>query len=256
MRRSIVAGNWKMNKTIPDGVALAGALSDRAAKFIDGCDVVLCPPFTAVKAVADRVIESGIDVGAQDVYWESSGAFTGEVSCEMLVDAGCSWVIIGHSERRAMFGETDETVNKKMKAAIAAGLKPIICVGETLAQREEGSANEVVRRQVEGAFAGVSGEDASKAVVAYEPIWAIGTGRASTGEDANAMASMIRHTLAELYSQDVSEAIRIQYGGSVKPANMAEFAQQPEIDGALVGGASLKAADFIGIITAMIDSKK
>jgi triosephosphate isomerase len=199
---------------------------------------------------------SEIDVGAQDVHWESSGAFTGEVSCEMLVDAGCSWVIIGHSERRAMFGETDDAVNKKMKAAISAGLKPVICVGETLAQREEGSASEVVRRQVKGAFAGVSGEDASKAVVAYEPVWAIGTGRASTGEDANAMARMIRDTLAELYSHDVSEAVRIQYGGSVKPGNMAEFAQQPEIDGALVGGASLKADDFIGIIRAMIDSKK
>jgi triosephosphate isomerase len=256
VRRSIVAGNWKMNKTIPDGVELAGALSDGAGEFIDGCDVVLCPPFTAVKAVADRILGSGIDVGAQDVHWESSGAFTGEVSCEMLVDAGCSWVIIGHSERRAMFGETDDAVNKKMKAAISAGLKPVICVGETLAQREEGSASEVVRRQVRGAFAGVSGEDASRAVVAYEPVWAIGTGRASTGEDANAMARMIRDTLAELYSHDVSEAVRIQYGGSVKPGNMAEFAQQPEIDGALVGGASLKADDFIGIIRAMIDSKK
>ncbi len=256
MRRSIIAGNWKMNKTIPEGAALAGALADGAGEFIDGCDVVLCPPFTAVKAVADRVGESGIDVGAQNVHWETSGAFTGEVSCEMLVDAGCRWVIIGHSERRAMFGETDDTVNKKMKAAIAAGLKPIVCVGETLAQREDGTADEVVRRQVKGAFAGISAEDARKSVTAYEPVWAIGTGRASTGEDANAMAKVIRDTLAELYSRDVAEAIRIQYGGSVKPGNMATFAQQPEIDGALVGGASLKAADFIEIIKAMIESKK
>ena len=256
MRRSIIAGNWKMNKTIPDGVALGGALADDAARFIEKCDVVLCPPFTAIKAVADRVAESGIDVGAQDVHWETSGAFTGEISCEMLLDAGCRWVIIGHSERRAMFGETDDTVNRKMKAAVAAGLKPIVCVGETLAQREDGLANDVVRRQVRDAFAGLSAEDASKAVVAYEPVWAIGTGRASTGEDANAMARVIRDTIAELYSRDLSEAVRIQYGGSVKPGNMAEFARQPDIDGALVGGASLKAADFMGIIAAMIDSKE
>ncbi len=255
MRNPILAGNWKMHKTIAEARVLAGELAGRAAQF-GGCQIVLCPPFTSIQAVAEIVAGSGIQVGAQDVYWEAKGAYTGEVSCEMLIDAGCRWVIIGHSERRAMFGETDDTVNRKVKAALAAGLLPIVCVGESLAQREQGITTDVVNKQVEGAFVGVPADKACQMVVAYEPIWAIGTGRAATGEDANEVARAIRCTLSRLYSDRVSEAVRIQYGGSVKPSNMAEFARQPEIDGALVGGASLAAEDFAGIIGRVVNAKK
>ena len=255
MRSPIVAGNWKMHKTIAEARELACKLVDRALGFA-GCEVILCPPFTSIHAVAESVMGSGIELGAQDVYWEAKGAYTGEISCEMLIDAGCRWVIIGHSERRAMFGETDDTVNRKVKAALAAGLLPIVCVGESLAQREQGITADVVARQVEGAFVGVPADKADRLVVAYEPIWAIGTGRAATGEDANEVAKAIRRTLSGMYSDRVSEAVRIQYGGSVKPSNMAEFAKQSEIDGALVGGASLLAEDFAGIIGATISAKK
>lgn len=244
-----------MHKTIAEARVLAHELAGLADE-LGGCQVVLCPPFTAIHAVAEGVAASGIEVGAQDVYWEAKGAFTGEVSCEMLVEAGCRYVIIGHSERRALFGETDYTVNRKVKAALAVGLVPIVCVGESLAQREQGITADVVNKQVEGAFVGVPTDQASRMVLAYEPIWAIGTGRASTGDDANEVAKAIRRTLARLYSDRVSEAVRIQYGGSVKPSNMAEFAGQSEIDGALVGGASLAAGDFAGIIGAMVSAKK
>lgn len=244
-----------MHKTIAEARELACKLVDRALGFA-GCEVILCPPFTSIHAVAESVMGSGIELGAQDVYWEAKGAYTGEISCEMLIDAGCRWVIIGHSERRAMFGETDDTVNRKAKAALAAGLLPIVCVGESLAQREQGITAEIVSKQVEGAFMGVPADRAGQVVVAYEPIWAIGTGRAATGEDANEVAGAIRSTLSRLYSNRVSEAVRIQYGGSVKPSNMAEFARQPEIDGALVGGASLAAEDFAGIVGATAAAKK
>ncbi len=176
MRRPIVAGNWKMHKTISEARELARELADRAPEF-GGCQVVLCPPFTAIHTVAGSVEGSGIEVGAQDVHWEARGAFTGQVSWEMLIDAGCRWVIVGHSERRAMFGETDETVNRKVKAALTAGLLPIVCVGESLAQREQGVTADIVSKQVEGAFVGVPAARADQVVVAYEPIWAIGTGR-------------------------------------------------------------------------------
>ena len=242
-----------MHKTITEARALSRELVGRAAEFGE-CQVVLCPPFTSLYAVAKRP-GVGHQVGAQDVYWEAKGAY-GEVSCEMLIDAGCRWVIVGHSERRAMFGETDDTVNRKAKAALAAGLLPIVCVGESLAQREQGITTDVVNKQVEGAFVGVPADKACQVVVAYEPIWAIGTGRAATGEDANEVAGAIRRTLSRLYSDQVAEAVRIQYGGSVKPANMAEFARQSEIDGALVGGASLAAEDFAGIIGAMVNARK
>lgn len=244
-----------MHKTITEARALSRELVGRAAEFGE-CQVVLCPPFTSLYAVAESALGSGIQVGAQDVYWEAKGAYTGEVSCEMLIDAGCRWVIVGHSERRAMFGETDDTVNRKAKAALAAGLLPIVCVGESLAQREQGITTDVVNKQVEGACVGVPADKACQMVVAYEPIWAIGTGRAATGEDANEVARAIRRTLSTLYSDRVSEAVRIQYGGSVKPSNMAEFAKQPEIDGALVGGASLAAEDFAGIIGRVVNAKK
>ncbi|MGB4338218.1 MAG: triose-phosphate isomerase [Bacillota bacterium] len=255
MRTPIVAGNWKMHKTVGEGVALASELVKASAEF-DGCKVVLCPPFTAVAAVANAVKGSPIEVGGQDVHWEAKGAYTGEVSCEMLLDVGCSWVIIGHSERRAMFGETDDTVNFKVKAALASGLRPIVCVGESLQQREQGLTFDVVVSQVKAAFGGVPEDQAVQMVVAYEPIWAIGTGRASSGADAQEVCARIRSTLASLYGAITAETIRIQYGGSVKPGNMAEFAGQPDIDGALVGGASLNAQDFCGIIKATLDAVK
>ena len=255
MRNPIVAGNWKMHKTIGEGVALASELAAMAPDF-QGCQVVLCPPFTALARVAEAVKGSEIQVGAQDVYWEAQGAFTGEVSCAMLRDAGCNWVIVGHSERRAMFGETDDTVNSKVRAALAAGLKPIVCVGESLEQREKGITAQVVNAQVEAAFVGVPQDEAERIVIAYEPIWAIGTGRASSGADAEEVCGGIRATLARLYSEKTADEIRIQYGGSVKPGNMAEYAGQSDIDGALVGGASLKAADFAGIIRATREARK
>lgn len=244
-----------MHMTIVEARVLARELAGRATEF-GGCQVVLCPPFTSIQAVAESVAGSGIQVGAQDVYWEAKGAYTGEVSCEMLIDAGCRWVIIGHSERRAMFGETDDTVNRKTKAALAADLLPIVCVGESLAQREQGITAEIVSKQVERAFVGVPAAKAGQVVVAYEPIWAIGTGRAATGEDANEVAGAIRRALSRLYCDRVSEAVRIQYGGSVKPSNMAEFARQPDIDGALVGGASLAAEDLAGIVGATASARK
>lgn len=265
MRTPIIAGNWKMHNTIAEGVALASVLAAAAAAgpgaaFAEaggfgGCEIVLCPPFTAIKSVADAVKGSVIQVGAQDVHWESHGAFTGEVSCTMLLDAGCSWVIIGHSERRAMFGDTDETVNRKVKAALAAGLRTIVCVGESLAQREQGLTHDIVTAQVLAAFNEVSAEAGAKAVVAYEPIWAIGTGRASSAADAQEVCAGLRATLAGVYGSAVASEIRIQYGGSVKPGNMHEFASEADIDGALVGGASLSAADFSGIIRAAVGAK-
>ncbi len=257
MRVPIVAGNWKMHKTIDEGIALASGLADVAGQAggYAGCEVVLCPPFTAISAVAGAVKGSGIQIGAQNVHWESHGAFTGEVSCEMLIDAGCSWVIVGHSERRAMFGDTDDSVNRRVKAALHAGLRPIVCVGESLQQREQGHTGEVVNAQVLAAFNGVPAGEGVKAVVAYEPIWAIGTGRASSAADAQEVCAGIRATLAGMYGHEVASAIRIQYGGSVKPGNMAEFAGEVDIDGALVGGASLTVSDFSGIITATIGAK-
>ncbi len=253
MRKPIIAGNWKMHKTIAEGVALASDLMAAATGELadfNGCEVVLCPPFTAIRAVADAVKGSAIQVGAQDVHWESHGAFTGEVSCAMLIDAGCSWVIVGHSERRAMFGDTDESVNRKVKAALAAGLKPIVCVGESLDQRESGLTHDIVTAQVLAAFNGVPAQQGAKVVVAYEPIWAIGTGRASSAADAQEVCAGIRTTLSGIYGSEIASEIRIQYGGSVKPGNMQEFAGEADIDGALVGGASLNAADFSGIIRA------
>ncbi|MBN1978859.1 MAG: triose-phosphate isomerase [Anaerolineae bacterium] len=247
MRKPFIAGNWKMYKTIDEAVALIQALRAEL-DGVAGCDVAVCPPFVALAAAHQALAGSTIGLGAQNVYWEEEGAFTGEVSPVMLAGL-CDYVIIGHSERRNVFGETDEWVNQKLHAALAHGLKPILCVGENLQQNQAGETVAFVGGQVRAAFAGITAEQARTITVAYEPIWAIGTGVPATGEGANEIIeAAVRDVLAELFGDDVAQAMRIQYGGSVKPANIVEFMSQPEIDGALVGGASLKAADFAAIV--------
>lgn len=238
-----------MHKTPAEALDLVDALKAELSDVVD-VEVVVCPTFTALYPVQEAIRGTRIELGAQDVYWEEEGAFTGEISPGMLSAVGCRYVIIGHSERRGYFHETDEDVNRKAKALLGHGLRPIICVGESLEQREAGKTEEVVTRQVKAAFSGLSVDRVPECVIAYEPIWAIGTGRASNGEDANKVARLIRNTLAEIFNKDVAEAVRIQYGGSVKAANIAEFIRQPEIDGALVGGASLKADEFAKIVKA------
>jgi len=248
MRTPIIAGNWKMNKNVAEAVDLVRALRESTAD-VEKVEIVVCPPFVALTAVKEALAGSKIGLGAQNVYWEEKGAFTGEISPLMLKELA-TYVIIGHSERRQYFGETDATVNKRVKAALAHGLLPIMCVGETLAQREAGETSAVVTTQVMAGLAGLSAEEVKSIVVAYEPVWAIGTGRASTGEDANAVvAQNIRAPLSKLFGEKMAQGIRVQYGGSVTPANIEEFMGAPEIDGALVGGASLKVADFTTIIT-------
>lgn len=252
-RLPLVAGNWKMYKTIAEARQLIPELV-AGLKSVRGVEVAVCPPFTSLMAVRALLEGTEIRLGAQNMHWEASGAFTGEVSPAMVAEL-CSYVIIGHSERRTYFGETDETVNKKVKAAYAVGLTPILCVGETLEENEAGRTEEVVRRQVKQGLTDISLELDKNGdvplVIAYEPVWAIGTGRASSGVDANAVvASIIRPCLGDLFGRGVAQAVRVQYGGSVKANNAAEFFNQPDIDGALVGGASLKAEEFIGIVKA------
>ena len=247
MRKPFIAGNWKMYKTIDDAVGLVRALRAELDGFV-GCDVAICPPFTALAAVREALAGSTIELGAQNVHWEEEGAFTGDISPLMLKGL-CDHVIIGHSERRNIFGESDEWINKKLHAVLAHNLRPILCVGENLEQNRAGETEMFVGGQVRAAFAGLTAEQARIVTVAYEPIWAIGTGVPATGEGANAIiGSAVRGTLTRLYGDDVAQSIRIQYGGSVKPGNIVEFMSQPEIDGALVGGASLKATDFVAIV--------
>jgi triosephosphate isomerase (TIM) len=247
MRVPIIAGNWKMNKTVSESVELVRALRDATAD-VETVEMVVCPPFVSLTVVKDALAGSKIGLGAQNVFWEEKGAFTGEIAAGMLKDLA-TYVIIGHSERRQYFGETDATVNKRVNAALKVGLTPIVCVGETLAQREAGETAAVVSNQVLNGLAGLTAEQAKSIVIAYEPVWAIGTGRASTGADANAViAQNIRGPLTTLFGTTVAQGIRVQYGGSVTPANIEEFMGAPEIDGALVGGASLKAADFATIV--------
>jgi triosephosphate isomerase len=247
MRKPFIAGNWKMHKTIDEAVALVKALRAEL-DGVEGCDVAVCPPFPALAAVREALAGSTIGLGAQNMYWEEKGAFTGEVS-PMMLRGLCDYVIIGHSERRNVFGESDEWINKKLHAAFAHGLKPILCVGENLEQNKAGETAAFVGGQIRAAFEGITVEQARITTVAYEPIWAIGTGVPATGEDANEIiGTAVRGVLAELFSDDVAQAIRIQYGGSVKPANVVEFLSQSEIDGALVGGASLGATDFAAIV--------
>jgi triosephosphate isomerase len=250
-RRKIVAGNWKMNLDRTQARDLTAAVAARRGEAAT-VDLVLCPPALYVETVAASLAaaKSDVGLGGQNAHDKSSGAFTGEVAPAMLVDLGCRYVILGHSERRTLFGETDAAVNAKAKAALAAGLTPIVCVGETLAEREAGRTEAVVTAQVTGSLAGIPAADLEKIVVAYEPVWAIGTGKVATPQQAQEVHALIRRLLAGLATPAVAAAVRIQYGGSVKPDNAADLAAQPDIDGALVGGASLKADDFLGIARA------
>jgi triosephosphate isomerase len=247
-RKKIVAGNWKMNKRLAEAAELATAISRELGEITD-VDVVLCPPFTALRTVGEVIANSGIRLGAQNMHFEPDGAFTGEVSSSMLRDLYCHYVILGHSERRAFFGENDAIVNRKTRAAIAATLTPIVCVGETLQERDGGRTQTVVETQVRGSLAGL-GADLRKVVVAYEPVWAIGTGRTATPEQAQEVHALIRKVLVDLSDPSTGESIRIQYGGSVKAANAASLFSQPDIDGGLIGGASLEARSFVDIVKA------
>ena len=251
-RRPMVAGNWKMYKTAGEGAILTQNIEPLVSDVWDEVEVVVCPPFTALKSVS-TVIELDrlkMGLGAQDVHWEAEGAFTGAISPRMLVDLRCDYVIVGHSERREYFGETDQTVNKKAHAIFSAGMVPIVCVGETLAVREAEETESFVRGQLRAAVEGLSAEDAARLVIAYEPIWAIGTGRTPTPEGANDVARSIRATVGATFGQPAAMAVRILYGGSVKPENAAMFFAEPDIDGALVGGAALQAVSFAEIVEA------
>ena len=251
MRTPIVAGNWKMNKTVEEARSLVFDMS-RKLREIEGVEKVLCPPFPALLAVSALLQGTDIGLGAQNLHWEEKGAFTGEVAPNMIAEF-CQYVIIGHSERRAYFGETDETVNRKLHAAMDHNLTPIVCVGETEDEYESGRTGKVVRRQISLGLAEVDPAKATEIIVAYEPVWAIGTGKASSAENANAvLAEHIRPALTDLFGGDTAQAIRIQYGGSVNGSNAAEFFNQPDIDGALVGGASLKTDDFVAIVGAAV----
>lgn len=247
MRKLIIAGNWKLNNISHEAIELVTLLK-REVSDITSVDIVVCPVATALSDVKDVIGETNIGLGAQNVYWEDSGAFTGEISAPLLKDIGVEYVIIGHSERRQYFGETDETVNKRLKAALKHNLIPIVCVGEVLEEREGDKTFDVIQKQCEGGLAGLSSEEGAKIIIAYEPVWAIGTGKTATPQQAQEVHKFIRDLLAKLFDEDVSLAVRIQYGGSVNPENSAELMSQPDIDGALVGGASLKADSFSEII--------
>ena len=244
MRKPIIAGNWKMNKNKAESEALINELKPLVAKA--KCDVVVCVPFTDLWIVGEAIKGSKIHLGAQNVAWADSGAFTGEISADMLADFGVEYVIIGHSERRQYFGETDESVNKRVKQALAKGLKPIVCVGETLTEREKNRTKKVLKKQILEGLAGI--EDFTNVVIAYEPVWAIGTGKTATKEDANDTIGYIRRIIGNTFGKDVSKNLRIQYGGSMKPSNVKELMSMRNIDGGLIGGASLKAADFASIV--------
>ena len=246
-RRPIIAGNWKMNKTTAEARDLAARLAPLVAGAKDR-DIVLAPTFASLQTVAEAIKGTNMALAAQNMHWEDKGAFTGEVSAEMLLDLGCKYVIIGHSERRQYFGETDETVNKKVKQALKKGLLAILCVGETLAEREAGKLNEVISRQVTGGLKDISAGEMAKIVIAYEPVWAIGTGKTATPEQANEVHALIRQKVNALYSAEVAEGLRIQYGGSVTPENVSQLMAKPDIDGALVGGASLKPESFAALV--------
>lgn len=246
MRKPIIAGNWKMNKTPSEAVELINQLKPLVKDA--QAEVVVCPPFVCLAAAAQALDGSNIALGAQNMHFEEKGAFTGEIAPNMLKELGVKYVIIGHSERRQYFAETDETVNKKVIAAFANGLTPIVCVGETLEQREQGVTEKVVEKQTREGLAGLSAEDAEKVVIAYEPVWAIGTGRTATSEQANEVISFIRGIIGDMFGKDVAQNIRIQYGGSMNAGNASELMAMPDIDGGLIGGASLKAEDFAKVV--------
>ena len=260
MRVPIIAGNWKMNKTIGEAVEFVEALKAETASA-ENVEIIVCPPYTAIHKVAKKVAGSNIGVAAQDVFWKEQGAYTSQVSPNMLLDAGCTYSIIGHSETRGRFGkedmspaqfaffaENDETVNAKVHAALAAGLKPIMCCGETISERRTGKTDSVIETQVEKGLAGLSPEQSAGMVIAYEPVWAIGTGEVCDTPEANRVCGMIRSKIRAMFGDGAADSVRIQYGGSVKPDNARELLSQPDIDGALVGGASLKVADFLAIV--------
>lgn len=247
MRTPIIAGNWKMNKNKAEALALVKELKDKVSS-LSGVDMVVCPVFTSLDAVCQELKGSNIKVGAQNAYFEANGAFTGEIAIDMISELGCEYIILGHSERRAIFGETDELINKKVKAVLDAGLTPIVCVGETLEDREANKTEDVVKEQCQGSLAGLTDDEMAKCVIAYEPVWAIGTGKTASPEQANAVHTFIRNLLASDFSQDVADRVRIQYGGSVNPSNVKELMGMSDIDGALVGGASLKADSFFDLV--------
>jgi triosephosphate isomerase len=256
MRKPMLAGNWKMHNSIVEAQELVKGISIELASFDhSGVDVVICPPYTALAAVSEAARSAGMGLGAQNMHWEPRGAFTGEIS-PLMLQGVCEYVILGHSERRQYFGETDAAVNKKIRAAFEHSLTPIVCVGENLDQNQAGETAAFVGKQVRGALEEINAEQVQKLIIAYEPIWAIGTGMAATAEGANEIVSTaIRGVLADLYGRKVADRVRVQYGGSVKPANIAEFMAQPEIDGALVGGACLEAKSFAAIIQGAIAAK-
>jgi len=257
-RMPMIAGNWKMFKTPTEAVELVSAIADLlrdVPEVTAAAEAVVCPPFVDLKPVATEIESGGANVklAAQNVHWEQEGAFTGEVSVPMLADIGCDYCIVGHSERREMFGETDETVNKKVKALLAGGITPIVCCGETLAIRDAGEAEAFVRGQIRGALDGLSAEEVVGTVIAYEPIWAIGTGLTPTRDEANDVCRSIRATVGALLGQPIALQVRVLYGGSAKPDNIAMFMSEPDIDGALVGGAALNAESFVSMLTTARD---
>ena len=249
-RRTFIAGNWKMNKTVAEATALVRELRAAVSMVRDRVEIAVAPPFTALHPVAKALEDSNISLAGQNCHADASGAFTGEIAAPMLKEVGCSWVILGHSERRQYFGETDAGVNRKVAAVLKAGMLPIICVGETLQERESGKTLSVVETQVKGCLSGFGKDEGAKFVIAYEPVWAIGTGKTATSRQAQDVHAHIRGLLTGLWGKDAAEAVRIQYGGSVKADNAAELLGMPDIDGALVGGASLKVADFAAIVKA------
>jgi triosephosphate isomerase len=256
MRKPFIGGNWKMNTDGKSAVELAKSVAQKCQQLLSKVDVAVCPPFVYLSAVKNALGSSAIGLGAQDVYFEAKGAFTGEVSCQMLKDVGCKYVIIGHSERRHVIKETDALINKKLIAAIDAGLLPIFCVGELLEERKAEKTESVVKEQIQKGMAGITVEKAKAITIAYEPVWAIGTGLNATPQQAQEVHLMIRQLIAVMYNKELAEQIIIQYGGSVKADNAAELAGQPDVDGFLVGGASLKADDFTAIVKAAAEKKK
>ncbi len=247
MKKMMIAGNWKMHNDNAQALQLANQIKIKTTA-VKATEIVICPPYTALSVVNDVVKGSNVVLGAQNMFWEAQGAYTGEVSAAMLQSCGVQYVILGHSERRQYFGETDETVNKRLRAVLENGLKAIVCVGETLEEREAGRAREVIDSQVSGAFAGIEAAAFSSIVVAYEPVWAIGTGKTASPDQAQEIHAHIRGQIEKQYGHDVAMALRILYGGSVKPANARELLSRPDLDGALVGGACLKAETFVPII--------
>ena len=253
LRKAVIAGNWKMNKTRPEAKELLEAIKPLVANAEGKVEVIACVPYTNLETAVAATAGSNVKVGAENVHFEKSGAFTGEISADMLVEVGVEYVVLGHSERRQYFGETDETVNKRTKAAHAAGLKPIVCVGELLWEREANITEEVIARQIKLDLAGVSADDIKKTIIAYEPVWAIGTGKTATADQAQEVCAFIRATLAKLYGAAVADAVTIQYGGSMNAGNAAELLSKPDVDGGLIGGASLKANDFNTIVQAAVN---